>query len=255
MRKLGALVALPMVGALVGIAPAAAQPAPEVTTFCDTALKVDAVLARAFSSNKKPSPQVQQEVDQTLAQAESTAPAEIAATVQSVAGILRSALQTGQDPSRDPTLQQSGLTIDAYRYSSCGYQTAEVTALEYEFRGLPKNFKTGTVAVKFTNAGAEIHELVLARLKGKDSVKKILALPEKERAKKADQNILGGHTVALPGQTQYTFLQLTKPGRYGAACFIPVGTTRLSQLEGHQHGGGTPHWKKGMYQDFRVEQG
>ena len=41
MRKLGILLVLPIVGALLGITPAIAQPAPSVTSFCDAALNAE----------------------------------------------------------------------------------------------------------------------------------------------------------------------------------------------------------------------
>ena len=43
-----------------------------------------------------------------------------------------------------------------------------------------------------------------------------------------------------------------KPGRYGAACFFPVGATDPSKLENSK---GEPHWKKGMYQEVKVQAG
>jgi hypothetical protein len=248
--KISFSVVAAMATALLGVAPARAQTT-DAKAFCDAALKFDAADEKASDSNGPPPPPVQQQLDAALTEVQSTAPPAIAADVQSIAGIIRNALQGGQDPSLNPTFQQNLLAIGQYRYNSCGYQTAQVTGLEYKFHGLPKTLKASTVAIKFTNQGAEIHEIGIGRLKTTDPVKKSLALPEKKQAKKVDQNIVGGHGFALPGQTSYLFVQLTKPGRYVAACFIPVGTTSLAQLQGG--GGGTPHWKQGMYAEFKVK--
>ncbi len=250
MRKLAFVVAFAMLGTLLGVAPAVAQtqPAPDIKTFCDTVLKVDQAFTKA--SGKSATKKQQQQIGQALAKEESTAPPEIASDVQSFVGIIQSATQSNQSPSQNPTFQQNLTAIDQYLYNSCGYPQVSVTGLEYEFQGIP--LKTGTVAIQFTNKGAEVHELAIARLKTNDSLKKILGLSGKEQAKRVDQNIPGGTGVVEPGRTAYLIVQLTKSGRYGAACFIPVGTTSLAQLQG-QSGGGDPHWKHGMYQQFTVE--
>jgi len=50
MRKLAVLVAVPIVGALLGIAPAAAQPTPDITAFCDAALTADKAANTVFAA-------------------------------------------------------------------------------------------------------------------------------------------------------------------------------------------------------------
>lgn len=245
MRKLGFLVAIPIVGALLGVAPAMAQPAPNVTAFCDAALNADKASNKVFQSGKPKQKDVQA-LDAVLGQAQSAAPPELAAALQAVVDGVHSAEQAGKDPSQDATFQRNLNAIDEYRYNSCGYQTADVTATEYEFVGLPKTVKPGPIAVKLTDTGAELHELAAFRLKTKDSVKKVLGLSDKEQRKKIE-NAGGG--FVLPGGTSYIIVDLSKPGRYGIACFLPVGSTsaREAEKKSHEHGGGTPHWKKGMY--------
>ena len=49
MRKLGFLVALAIVGALLGIAPAMAQPTPDVAAFCDAGLTTDKAANKVFT--------------------------------------------------------------------------------------------------------------------------------------------------------------------------------------------------------------
>ena len=249
MRKLGFLVALTTVGALLGIAPAAAQTTPAVTAFCDAALKVD----RAFNAigDRGPTKKQAQALDRSLSGAESTAPPEIAADVQSIAGIIRSAAQSGQDPFGNPTFQQNGAAIDQYRYNSCGYTQLDVTGIEYEFQGLPKTLPAGKVAIRFTDTGAELHELQVFRVKGKDSVKKIVGLSEREQRKKGEQ--LGG-TFAMQGETSYAFVDMTKPGRYGVVCHLPVGSTSEEAIEeaGEAHDAKS-HAERGMYATITVE--
>jgi len=253
MRKLGVLVALTTASAVVGIAPgmAGAQtpPTPEVTAFCDAGLKVDQAFAAAGSSDKGPTKKQQQAIEQSLTQALNVAPPEVAADVQSIQGIIQSALQSKQDPSENPTFEQNLSSINGYRYSSCGYNQVQVTGIEYEFQGLPKTLPAGKTAIQFTDAGTELHMLDLFRIKTKDSLKKLLALPEKELGKKVQD--VGSADVTTLGGTQYVFADL-KPGRYGAVCFFPVGATSLDTL---QHSKGAPHWKEGMYQEVKVEAG
>jgi hypothetical protein len=249
-RILIPVVGLALLGVFNGVAPAAAQ---TDTSFCTAALEVDHALA-ALEEGKLN----QRELDRAsaaLTALEGTAPPEIEADVDSIVGIVRDALESDEDPTTNPTFQQDDQAIGAYRYSSCGYQTADVTLLEYEFTGLPKSFTTGTVAFKITNTGTEVHELAIARLKTSDRFKKTLALPEHDQEKKLSYIAQG---LAPRGETSYLFVDFTKAGRYGAACHIPVGTTRLAQLDepaGHdEHGGGgeEPHWNEGMLATFRV---
>jgi hypothetical protein len=249
MRKLGFLVALTTVGALLGIAPAAAQTTPEVTAFCNAANKADKAVSK-LETGGKPKQKDVQAAEAALSQAESTAPAEVASTVQAIVAAVRSGIQSGEDPFEDPNLQQTFNTLQEYRYNSCGYQKIDVTGIEYEFQGLPKTLPAGNVAIKFTDTGAEWHELGIARIKSKDSVKKILGLSEKEQAKKIEE--IGG-TFAMQGQTTYTIADLSKPGRYGVVCFLPVGSTSEQAAEQAEKKHAKAHWQEGMYATITVE--
>ena len=252
MRKLGFLVALTTVGALLGIAPAAAQTTPEVMAFCDAALTTDKAVDKVLGGGK-PKQKDLQAAETALAGAESTAPPEVASTVQAVVAAVRTGLETQKDPfEADPSFEQTFNTLQEYRYNSCGYQKIDVTGIEYEFQGLPKTLPAGKVAIKFTDTGAEWHELGIARIKSKDSVKKILGLSEKEQAKKIEE--IGG-TFAMQGQTTYTIADLSKPGRYGVVCFLPVGSTSEQAAEQAEKKHAKAHWQEGMYATITVEAG
>jgi hypothetical protein len=250
MRKLGLLVALATAGALLGVAPAAAQPTPEVTAFCDAALKVDKALTPLFEGGR-PTARIQQRIDAALSDAQSTAPPEVAANVESAASILRGALQSGREEDfENPELEQAGTAVDAYRYNSCGYEQLDVTGIEYEFQGLRKTVPAGPTAIRFTDTGAELHELLIFRVKSKDSVKKIVGLSEKEQRKKVEQ-IAG--TFAEQGETTYTIADLSKPGRYGVVCHLPVGSTSEQALEEAAEDHAKSHADEGMFATIRVE--
>jgi hypothetical protein len=248
MRKLGILVALTTASAVVGIAPATAGAQTQGgQAFCDAALKVD----KAFSAvgDRGPTKKQAQALDTALSGAESTAPPEVAADVQSIAGIIRSAAQSNQDPTENPTFGQNVAVIDQYRYNSCGYQQLQATGREYEFQGLPTTVPAGKVAIQFTDEGSEIHELEVLRIKGKDSAKKLAGLSESQLGKKAEDV---GSTFAMPGQTGYAFADMSKPGRYLVVCHLPVGSTSPQAAEeaGKKHA--KTHAQRGMYQEIKV---
>jgi hypothetical protein len=249
MRKLGFLVALTTAGALLGIAPAGAQTTPEVTAFCDAANTADKAISK-LESGGKPKQKDVQAAETALAGAESTAPPEIASQLQAVVATTRNSIQSGSDPSEDPSFDQNFNALQQYRYNSCGYQQLDVTGIEYEFQGLPKTLPAGNVAIRFTDTGAEWHELQIVRVKSKDSVKKLAGLSEKELAKKTEQ--IGG-TFAMQGQTSYTVAELSKPGRYAVICHLPVGSTSEQAAEeaGKEHA--KSHAQEGMIQEVKVE--
>jgi hypothetical protein len=251
MRKIAILVATPVVGALLGIAPAAAQPTPEATTFCDAANQADKAQAKLESG--KPKRADLQAADTALSAVESTAPPAIASQVQAVVATARSANQSGGDPTEiDPSFEQNFNAIQQYRYDSCGYTQLDVTGIEYEFQGLPSTVPAGPVAIRFTDTGAELHELAIYRVKGKDSVKKIVGLSEKEQRKKLEGI---GFTIAVQGQTSYTIAELTKPGRYALICHLPVGSTSEEAIEEVEKDHPKSHAEEGMYATITVERG
>jgi hypothetical protein len=249
MRKLGLLVATPVVGALLGIAPAAAQPTPGATAFCDAAAKAEKAVAK-LESGGKPKQKDVQAAESALSQAASAAPPELATQTQAVVAAIRSAAQSGKDPFEvDPNFEQNVTAIDGYRYNSCGYTQLDVTGIEYEFQGLPKTLPAGPVAIRFTDTGAELHELQIFRVKSKDSVKKIIGLSEKEQRKKVEEV---GTTFATQGQTTYLIVDLSKAGRYGAVCHLPVGSTSEEAAEEAEKDHPKSHAEEGMYATIRV---
>jgi hypothetical protein len=249
MRKLGFLVALTTAGALLGVAPAAAQPTPEVTAFCEAALNTDKAADKVFAT-EKPKQKDIRAFESALTQMESTAPPAVASAVQAAAASVRTAIQERKAPFDDPTFEQNINAIDEYRYNSCGYRQLDVTGVEYAFENLPKTLPAGTVAIRFSNPGAEFHELAIYRVKSKDSVKKIVGQSEKEQRKKLEE--VDG-TFAMQGQTGYTVTELTKPGRYALICHLPVGSTSIEAAEEAEKNQAKSHAEEGMYATITVE--
>lgn len=134
--------------------------------------------------------------------------------------------------------------VDAWIYDNCPGTQVPVTAIDYEYQGMPATLKPGFTKFKLTNAAPkEDHMMAVVKLtpaaQGKD-VKEILALPEKKQNKYFDES--GGAFMFAPaGQVGYSPASLT-PGTYMYACFLPVGGKK----------NGAPHFTEGMYGTFTV---
>ena len=182
-----------------------------------------------------------------LADVEETAPEEISGDVETATGLVREGL-SGNDPSvlEGPEFQQADDAIDDYMLAECGYEQVEATGVDYEYEGLPDSVPAGVVAVTFTNEGEEVHEIGVARINDDvtEPVEQLLTLPEEEVFSKLQ---LMGVTFAQPGESETTFLRMDE-GRYGAACFIPQGTTHMESM-----GSGAPHFTLGMFAEFSAE--
>jgi uncharacterized cupredoxin-like copper-binding protein len=178
------------------------------------------------------------------------APADIAEDVETLVGFVREGLDTGEDTSSDPDYMAADESIDVYVAESCGYETIEVSGVEYAFENLPTTLDAGRTSFAFTNEGEEVHEMVLFRINDDvtESIEELLALPEEEAFSKAT---FAGVTFSAQGGTDTETIELT-PGRYGAVCFLPVGTMDMSELEGEEEPAGPPHFTAGMVAEFTV---
>jgi uncharacterized cupredoxin-like copper-binding protein len=251
-QKLVVTLAVAGLTGLVGVAPAGARQTSDTDAFCQARIDAEEEFGKLFESDE-PDPDVVDAVNELLDELDQLAPPDIAAQVPTVTGALRQALETGfeSDPFEDPVVDQAGGEIDAFVNANCGFEIVDVTGVEYAFEGIPKSVPAGVVAFNFTNDGAEVHEIVIFRLKGDESLKKILSLPEKKLEKKV---VFINATGVPPGESADTIYADLKPGRYGAVCHIPVGTTDESQLEDEQQDEDAPtHDEEGMYQEFKVK--
>jgi hypothetical protein len=238
-RALAALTAF--VGMFAAAAPAAsAAQGGDDQAFCDT----NADLSLLFNSiDEAPTPKQSKKIDRLLERAESTAPVEIADPVETAADAVRSSQQEG--PGFDAAIQ----AIDEWAFESCDFETAEVVARDYSFSGIPETVDRGVAIFAFSNEGAELHEIIVVRIKGDQSLDELLALPEKKVEKKIE---FIGADFAAQGETTYAYFDLEKPGRYGAVCFLPVGSTDPDAAETAD---GPPHAAEGMAAEFSVQGG
>lgn len=144
---------------------------------------------------------------------------------------------------------EEGLTLlgalDSWIYENCPGEQVPVSAVDYEFDGVPASIPSGYATFKLTNdAPKEDHEMIIVKLTdaadGQD-VAEILSLPEKKQGKYLDFSS-AGFMYAPPGQSFYAPIDL-QPGTYAFACFLPVGGKKK----------GAPHFTEGMYGSFTVE--
>ena len=81
-------------------------------------------------------------------------------------------------------------TVDAFAYESCPGNPVALTAIDYEFQGMPATLPAGLNKFKFTNAAPkEAHEFGISKLTAAGAAmdpKKLLALPEKKLGKFVD---------------------------------------------------------------------
>lgn len=138
----------------------------------------------------------------------------------------------------------------------------EVTAVDYEYEGLPETAAAGSVLSLVNESEAELHEVVAFRLDDEEerSVEELLALPEGDFEPGMPAMVLlappGGEQIAAVGDGT-----LTEPGRYAVFCAIPTGADPAAYLEAAQESqagppeveGGPPHFTAGMYEELTVE--
>jgi hypothetical protein len=135
--------------------------------------------------------------------------------------------------------------IDAYFHENCDYEQVDVTAKDYEFEGIRDELPAGTASLRFTNEGADAHEIAVFRRNAgtTETIEELLALPDEQIEQKV---MFVTAAVADPGETDYVLGEL-EPGDYVAVCFIAQGTTTLDC-----EGTGPPHAVLGMVEEFTV---
>ena len=175
-------------------------------------------------------------------EASATAPPEIKNDINVLTDAVKQVAQTGDFEAafETPAANEASDRAHAFDLENCGWAKVDVSGEEYRFVGLPKEIEAGPVSFEFHNKGEEPHELVLFRVNDgvEESVEDIVGLPEEEGRAKVTP--VGG-TFAPPGEGDYAVVDLKK-GRYGVACFVPVGG-------GEQ---GPPHTSRGMHAEFEV---
>lgn len=204
----------------------------DTATFCDSRAQLEAEF-----SEQPPDPAAVMAVIEEL---EASAPADLAEAAGGLGEVLGAAAESGEDPAQDPAFAENLGPIDEFVLAECGFETVEVSGVDYAFEGVPESVPAGQTAFAFTNDGAEPHEMILfQRAEGETRTpEELFALPEDQLGTALT---FAGATQAEPGQTSLTITELV-PGSYVATCFIPVGGAE----------GGPPHFMQGMTAEFEV---
>jgi len=247
MASVGLVVAITALGGCGDETVKAGKAKTEFKDYCDKSLAIETYPEPDidFDSPDQAKAQTKTFAAQLVPVAEkvlAAAPTEIKNDVSVLVDATKTLTQTGDFEAsfESPEVGQAQDKIHAFDLKNCGWAKVDVTAKDYQFTGIPKKVGAGPVSFEFANKGKEPHEFVLFRVNDgvKDSVKDIVGLPEEESQTKITP--VGG-TFALPEKGDNSVVDLKK-GRYGVACFVPVG------------GGddGPPHTTKGMYAEFEV---
>jgi hypothetical protein len=163
-----------------------------------------------------------------------SAPDEIADDLETIDSALRSGLETGEDVASDPEFMEADRNINEYVGDNCGFEVYDISGVEYAFENVPDSIEAGIAGFNLVNEGNEVHELVLFRIDDDVdlTIEELLELPEDESQEMVE---FMDAAFAEPGASDMFFRDL-RPGRYGMLCFIPVGTTDMSDLEDQASG-------------------
>jgi hypothetical protein len=238
-RLLAAVVGLAGLStALIGAAPAGAGPSGDQDAFCEGVADVSLLFNKI---EDEPTPKQQRKIAGHLDTIEQNAPAEVADQV----GVAVTGTREGNFD--DPAVGAAVVAVDQWVADNCGYQVVEVALSDYAFEGIPESLESGITLFRLTNEGAELHELVIGRIKGDESIDELLELPEDEAEGKVQ--FLGGG-FAAQGESDFAYVNLKKAGTYAGVCFLPVGATSEEAIETAD---GPPHFAEGMVAEFTVE--
>lgn len=139
-------------------------------------------------------------------------------------------------------------------------ETIVVTAVDYNFEGLPETVPVGT-KISLVNEGNEPHEFVAIRIPDEETrtVEELLMLPEEELGAVFGAAEPATVILAATGQTDVPGAvvgdgTLDEPGRYAIVCFFPLGSDdSILESAGPPEGGDTPpHASQGMAAELTV---
>ena len=102
-------------------------------------------------------------------------------------------------------------------------RVVEVTAAEYEFRGIPSQLPPGRVTFRISNQGAENHNFVLTRVLREADILEVLELSQPERARYLED--VGATDAVPPGGTGRLSASL-EAGRYVYLCLVTTEAGR-----------------------------
>ena len=228
-------------------APGEQEAEPANAEFCDGFHQLNLAFSDAPEDPAEMEAFVAESVTPNVEKIEGNEPEEIADAVAVMLAAVDTAVTSG-DTSALESEEVATAQGEVYPQLGelCDFQTLDVTAIDYEYEGVPEKMEAGpTVVVLSNEAEAEPHEMGLVKLKeGVDiPLEEILSMPEEESGELIE-SFSGAFAAA--GTVSGTTVELN-PGRWVYACFIPVGST------GESEGSGPPHFTEGMSGELAVE--
>jgi hypothetical protein len=151
-----------------------------------------------------------------------------------------------QDPSDfDSSVIDAFARLHEDFVSRCGWNTIDVTAIDFAFDGIPAHLRPGITSFELTNSGSETHQMVIARAKAGVTAPMTELLASADGGRSALTQL--SEADAAPGGGGSSVLDL-EPGTYAVICFVPVGsipgTTAVDSAPSH--------WMQGMVSEFTV---
>ena len=240
---------------MIGLVPAACGgTSAEVTDFCESVVEAEASISNGPGDDAAA---WAGQITETLTGLEELAPDEVSGAVSTMTGILIPAIESGDEEAMFAGLEstefrEASEVVDGYMTDECGWQVADVTAVDYQFEADLAGLEAGYNGFTFENAGTEMHEMALIRFNDDttETIEELFELPEEEAFAKIT---MPGSSFAAPGEADTLFVDL-EPGRYVIACFLPVGATpdNMEALESGELQG-PPHFTQGMLEEFTIE--
>ena len=180
------------------------------------------------SAGEEPTPRQQRAVEASLTGIEETAPASSRPSWRRSRESSAHSLQARHRPVREPGAVDRHHLDRRVPVRAVRLRADRDGRPRVRVRAASRNGSSGgTVVIKFTNEGAELHELVLYRFKGDETIKGLLLGRARRRRRSGSSEV--DSTMAEQGQSSYAFAKFDKTGRYFAAA-LPPG--RRDQLRG-----------------------
>jgi uncharacterized cupredoxin-like copper-binding protein len=237
-----------------GGATSAVPAAPDQATICGAAVDVSKVLADGPDIGDDPLTPEQvaaafneyrARLEPPLTALEHNPPAVLKEDLGTLARQARFAIENKDTAAvNTEEFQAAAGRLQSYVVRNCRYTTVRVNATDYAFQGIPPTIAAGTTVFTLINRGVEPHELNLYRIDDDtpQPMAELVKLPEAQRDEVLEAII---SVSTNPGSADTVFATLT-PGRYGAACLEPKGSTP------EKEGAGPPHATLGMVTEFTV---
>jgi hypothetical protein len=184
-----------------------------------------------------------------------------------VALVLTACGDDDDDSASEETTASTAAASDTTAGGAASGETVTVTAIDYEFEGIPEKVAPGTKFTLKNDAPSELHEMVAFHLPASEtrSAEEISKLPPEE-SDVLFANAEPAFVLLAPPKTGDVIPAVgdgtvTEPGRYLVFCAIPQGVDPDAYLNAPPSDGppevpgadGAPHFTLGMYGEFTVE--